>query len=123
MGKNIKNPTITEVIADIKTAPAATSLANLAVGFISGLTKSTSASSIVFISSRVMTSDIVKTTMANSSVFSFKIRPKNTTTVANNRWILKFGSFLNADFIPSKAKEKLFGVECFLLILLKIYYF
>lgn len=59
--KNKRYPTTMEFMAEISTAPAATSLAILASQLYSFVIKSTVASTAVFISSHIITNAMVKT--------------------------------------------------------------
>jgi len=90
-------------IAAIRTTAAETSFATLAWCLTSGLTRSTSASSIVFRSSNDITQKMAKVRINHSMVFNFSNTPVISAARAKKLCILKFGSFLKAVLIPSNA--------------------
>ncbi len=105
-------------MAEMSTAAAATSLAIFAFGFISGLTKSTMASTAVLKSSITITKEIVKRRIVHSAKLNPKISARIRTVIANKVCTLKLGSLRNANFNPSSANLKLVETGFFLLTLI-----
>ena len=74
-GTKISNPTITEAIAAIRTAPAAVSLAIFAKGFFSSVARSTTASTAVLTSSNDRTRAHMIMQIHHSTTVSFATIP------------------------------------------------
>ena len=99
-GKNIIQPTMTEMIAENSTAPAAISFANFAFSLISGIAISTVVSIAVFISSNEMTNANNNRHIIHSIAVILNMIPAIITSVIIIKCIFKFCSVLHASFIP-----------------------
>ena len=105
---NIIKPIIAAPIATTKTAPAAISFANFALGFLSGLTISTTVSIAVLNNSADITEAIAIIIKHHSTLFNLKNKPNAITIIIANTCIFIFLSVLKEDIIPSIAYLKLF---------------
>ena len=106
-GTNKISPATTDMIAASKTAPAAASFASFARGFLSSVTRSTTASTAVFTSSSAITSPNKQKQIHHFHAAICKIVPARTTRIITQQWIFMFLSLLMTAAIPSQAYLKL----------------
>ena len=105
-GPRTRKPMITEVIAASKTAPAATSLAFFANGWISEVVRLTALSMAVFTASVIKTMLIATTSATQSESDNRKRNAKIHTITATTICILAFGCVKNKYLNPAKANLK-----------------
>ena len=105
------SPAAAAMMEAINTAPAAVSLARLARGRYSCVTRSHRASIAVFTSSRPMIKPNRPSQIHHSVTDICRIRPKKVTRAAIVQWIFILRSSRPAE-IPSNACPKLFVIVC-----------